>query len=276
MTLAGSNRLRPSRSHLRRWLSAVGVAVLGFLSQALLFVSLATTVLIVGLSRRAWHRLVWIEVNRSLRSVAVHSLGTAVATGILVGFALVSQAVYWLGATGQTGLIGSVIAVVLVREIVPILTGLIVFGRSGTATLIELGEARTRGWLRLYELQGLDPLTLLVLPRVLGFSIGSFCLASVLLFTTLVTGYLFAHALGLIGYSIWDFADIVTRALQDEDFIVPPLKCLAIGYLVALACCATGLSRRHETDELQRLVPRGFVRSALAIFVVNGIFDLAV
>jgi phospholipid/cholesterol/gamma-HCH transport system permease protein len=149
-----------------------------------------------------------------------------------------------------------------------------VFGRSGTATLIELGEAQTKGWLRVLEIQGVDPLVLLVLPRAFGFAIGAFCLATVLLLTTLATGYLLAHALGLVAYSMWDFADLVVRAMKVQDFIFPPLKCITIGFVVALACCATGLGRRDESDELQRLVPRGFVRSALAILVVNSLFDL--
>jgi phospholipid/cholesterol/gamma-HCH transport system permease protein len=66
----------------------------------------------------------------------------------------------------------------------------------------------------------------------------------------------------------------VLRAMKVEDFILPPLKCITIGFAVALACCATGLGRRDEADALQRLVPRGFVRSALAILVVNSVFDL--
>jgi phospholipid/cholesterol/gamma-HCH transport system permease protein len=278
MTLAGSTRtpLRPSRSRLRRVLSAFGTPMVSLCRQTLLFASLSLTVTMAGLRRGYWRRMVWIEVDRSLRDVAVRSLGTVMVTGILVGFALVSQGIYWLGVTGQTGLIGPILVVVLVREIAPIVVGLIVFGRSGTATLIELGEARPRGWLRLYELQGLDPLILLVLPRVVAFAIGSFCLATVLLFTTLVTGYLFGHALGLIGYSIWEFGDIVTRALDNADFVVPPLKCLTIGALVALTCCATGLSRHDQTDGLQHLVPRGFVRAALVILVVNGLFDLVI
>jgi phospholipid/cholesterol/gamma-HCH transport system permease protein len=209
-----------------------------------------------------------------LHEVAVGSLPTAVATGLLVGFALVSQAVYWLAQTGTTGLVGQVIVILLIREFVPILVGLIVFGRSGTTTLIELGEAQTKGWLRLLEIQGLDPLALLVLPRAFGFALGAFCLATVLLLATLSTGYLVAHGLGLVAYSIWDFADLVLRAMKVEDFIFPPLKCITIGFAVALACCATGLGRRDEADELQRLVPRGFVRSALAILVVNSVFDL--
>jgi phospholipid/cholesterol/gamma-HCH transport system permease protein len=66
----------------------------------------------------------------------------------------------------------------------------------------------------------------------------------------------------------------VLRATKVGDFIFPPLKCITIGFLVALACCATGLARRDESDELKLLVPRGFVRSALAILVVNSLFDL--
>jgi phospholipid/cholesterol/gamma-HCH transport system permease protein len=267
-------RRAPSRFWLRRLLAGLGRSTLVSTQLLLLYLSLAATVLVVALRRGTWQGPVRIEFRRVLYEVAVRSLATTVTTGLLIGFALVSEAVYWLAQTGTTGLVGPVIVVLLVRELTPVLVGLIVFGRSGTATLIELGEAQTRGWLRLFEIQGLDPLVLLVMPRALGFAIGAFCLATVLLLSTLFTGYLVAHALGLIAYSIWDFADLVLRALTAQDFIFPPLKCVIIGFVVALACCATGLGRRDDADELQRLVPRGFVRSALAILVVNSLFDL--
>jgi phospholipid/cholesterol/gamma-HCH transport system permease protein len=259
---------------LRRAMATLGAVTILTTHRLLLYLSLAATVLIVAMRRGTWQKPVRVEFKRILHEVAVRSLPTTVATGLLVGFALVSQAVYWLAQTGTTALVGPVIVVLLIREFVPILVGLIVFGRSGTTTLIELGEAQTRGWLRLFELQGLDPLVLLVLPRALGFALGAFCLATVLLLSTLLTGYLVAHALGLVAYSIWDFSDLVLRAMTVQDFIFPPLKCIVIGFAVALACCATGLARRDEADELQRLVPRGFVRSALAILVVNSVFDL--
>jgi phospholipid/cholesterol/gamma-HCH transport system permease protein len=271
-----ANRGNASPSRLRSVLASVGGGTIVGTHRLLIYLSLAATVLVVALRRGTWQGPVRVEFRRVLSEVAVRSLATTAATGLLVGFALVSQAVYWLAQTGTTGLVGPVIVVLLVREFVPILVGLILFGRSGTATLIELGEAQTRGWLRLFEIQGLDPLVMLILPRVLGFALGAFCVATVLLLSTLMTGYLMAYALGLVAYSIWDFIDLVLRAMQITDFIVPPIKCITIGFAVALACCATGLGRRDEADELQRLVPRGFVRSALAIFVVNGIFDLAV
>jgi len=274
MTIRGAERHELPR--IRRVLAAVGRRTILAVHRLLVYLSLAATVIAVALRRGTWQEPVRVELRRVLNEVAVRSLPTTAATGLLVGFALVSQAVYWLAQTGTTGLIGPVIVVLMVREFVPILVGLILFGRSGTATLIELGEARTRGWLRLFELQGLDPLAMLVLPRVLGFALGAFCVATVLLLSTLLTGYLMAYTLSLVAYSIWDFTDLVLRAMTIKDFVFPPLKCITIGFAVALTCCATGLGRRDEADELQRLVPRGFVRSALAIFVVNGIFDLAV
>ncbi|MFO1161980.1 MAG: ABC transporter permease [Reyranellaceae bacterium] len=259
---------------VRRGLAMLGGATILAIHRLLLYLSLAATVVVVALRRSTWQRPVRVEFKRVLNEVTVRSLPTTVATGLLVGFALVSQAVYWLAQTGTTGLVGPVIVVLLVREFVPILVGLILFGRTGTATLIELGEARARGWLRLLELQGLDPLMLLIVPRAFGFAVGAFCLATVLLVSTLATGYLISNGLGLITFSIWDFSDLVLRSMKTYDFIKPPLKCIVIGFVVALACCSTGLARRDEADELQRLVPRGFVRSALAIFAVNTLFDL--
>jgi phospholipid/cholesterol/gamma-HCH transport system permease protein len=272
--IARAERRGSSPGWLRRAVGALGSAVIDGVAEVLRSAALAATVVVMATRRSAWRGPVWAEHKRMLHEVAVNALPTTIATGILVGFALVSQAVYWLAATGTTGLIGPVIVVLLVREFTPVLVGLILFGRTGTATLIELSEAKSRGWQRLIEMQGLDPLVMLVLPRAFGFALGAFCLATVLLATTLVTGYLVAHGLGLIAFSIWDFGDIVIRGLTVDDFIFPPLKCVVIGFVVALSCCATGLARRRGPDDLARILPRGFVRSALAILVVNTAFDL--
>ena len=169
--IARAQRYDP-RPWPRRVLAAFGTATISGTSRLLLFISFATTVAVVALRRETWRGPVWLEFKRVLHEVAVRSLLTTVVTGMLVAFALVTQAVYWLAQTGTTGLIGPVIVILLIRELVPILVGLIVFGRSGTATLIELGEAQPKGWLRLLEIQGLDPLALLVLPRAVAFAVG--------------------------------------------------------------------------------------------------------
>jgi phospholipid/cholesterol/gamma-HCH transport system permease protein len=266
---------RLSRQPVRRRLAVVGAATLDWLRGALTFTAFAATVLLYAARGSVWRRPVRTELRRALHGVAVQSLATTIVAGVLLGFALVTQAAYWLAATGQTGLIGTIIVLVLVREISPILVGLVVFGRSGTATLIELGEARPKGWLRLMEMQGLDPVACLVVPRAVAYAVGAFCLSTVLVATTLLSGYLVAHAIGLVAYSLWDFGGNFLRAMNPMDFVLPPLKSITIGFFVGVVCCATGLGRADESDELQRVVPRGFVRAALAILLANGLFDLA-
>jgi phospholipid/cholesterol/gamma-HCH transport system permease protein len=215
-----------------------------------------------------------MALRHTLHRVAVQSLVTTLGAGVLLGIGLVVQVVYWLDTAGQSQLVGTIVVRLLVREIAPIVVGLIILGRVGTGVLIDLGEARPRGWLRQLERQGIDPVALLVMPRMVGFAVGAFCLGTVLLVSTLISGYLAASALGLIAIPIWQFGQNFLMAMDISDFVVPPLKCVAIGMAVAIVCCATALARADESYELQHLVQHGFVRSALAILVVNGAFDL--
>ena len=262
------------RARLGRLLAASGAATLRWLGVMLDVAALAATVVVAALHGDTWRRPVRAAFVHALHRVAVRALVTTAATGVLLGATVMTQVFRLLEATGQMAMVGTVVVLVLVRETTPIVVGLIVFGRIGMATLIDLGEARPRGWLRQLERQGVDPLALLVMPRVLGFAVGAFCLGTVLLASTLFSGYIAASALGMIGYSIWEFAGVVLRAMTPADFIVPPIKCLAIGFAVALVCCVTALARADDSDELQQLLPRGFVRAALAIILINGVLDL--
>ena len=264
----------PAPEWLGQKLAAVGAATRRWFTTLVEFAAFAATVVALGLRRDSWRLPVRATFRHAVHDLAVRSVGTTLATGVLLGFALATQAVYWLEATGQTGLIGRIIVFTLIREIAPIVVGLIVFGRVGTSILIELAEARPKGWLQKIERLGMDPVVLLVMPRVLGSAIGAFCLAVILVFSSLASGFLVARTLGIIAYSIWDFAETVLRAMSVLDFVVPSTKCLLIGFAVTLVCCATGLARRDESQELQRVVRSGFVRAALAILLVNGLFDL--
>ena len=259
----------------RRALGALGTAVIGGTHRLLLFLSFAATVLMVAMRRGAWHGPVWIEFKRVLHEVAVRSLPTTVATGMLVGFALVTQAVYWLEQTGTQGLVGPIIVVILIREFTPILIGLILFGRSGTATLIELGEAQTRGWLRLFELQGLDPLVHARAAARLRLRAGR-----------LLPGHGTAglHPRHGLPRGLRAGAGRPTRSGISPTSCCAPRRSATSSSRRSNAspsaswwrspAAPPASARRDESDELKLLVPRGFVRSALAILVVNSLFDL--
>jgi phospholipid/cholesterol/gamma-HCH transport system permease protein len=262
------------RQRIGRLLAGIGAATLRRADALLVFAAFSATVVAAALRRDSWRRPVRMALRGALHRVAVQSLVTALGAGMLLGLGLVVQVAYWLDTAGQSQLVGTIVVRVLVREIAPIVVGLIILGRVGTGVLIDLGEARPRGWLRQLERQGIDPVALLVMPRMVGFAIGAFCLGTVLLVSTLTSGYLVASALGLVTVPVWQFGQNFLMAMDVTDFVIPPVKCVAIGMAVAVVCCATALARADESDELQNLVQRGFVRSALAILVVNSAFDL--
>ena len=263
-------------SRFGRLLAATGAYVLRRIEAALVFAAFTATVMAAALRRESWRRPVRAVFYDSLHRVALDSALTTIGTGIVLGFVLVAQVVYWLETAGQSQLVGAIVERSLVREIAPVVVGFIIFGRAGTRILIDLGEARPRGWLRHLERQGIDPIALLVMPRMTAYAIGAFCLSTMLLVSTLVTGYVMASALGLVTFPIWQFGQNVMRAMDFADFVVPPVKSVIIGALVALVCCATALTRATAGSEVQRLVARGFVRVAMVILFVSAVFDLAV
>lgn len=86
---------------------------------------------------------------------------------------VVSQAAYWLGYAGMAQMTGSILVSVLVREIAPILVGIILMGRSGMLSLTEIGMMVLGGEVRGLQARGIDPFLALVMPRTFAFTVGA-------------------------------------------------------------------------------------------------------
>lgn len=221
-----------------------------------------------------WRRTVRAEFRRCLRQALAGGLGTTLATAALVGLGIVYQALYWLGVAGQQGLAGSILVAVLVREVAPVLVGLVLLGRSGMVTVVEFGEVAATGQTRILEGQGLDLFQLLVLPRTLAYAVAGFTLGVLFLAMALATGHLAAALLGAVSGSGGEFLANLVGALDRRDFALLPLKLLLIGALVALTAAVTGLSSTpHEKPE--HLLPRGFVRGVLAVLTTSAALSAA-
>src|SRR5262249_30300098 len=171
-----------------------------------------------------WRRTVRHEFRRALRQAIAGGLSTVLITATLIGVLMVYQALYWLGAAGQEGLIGPILVTVLVREIAPVLIGLILLGRSGMVVLSEIGRLGMGGHLRALEAQGLDTFNLLVLPRACAFAIAAFTLGILFILAALVTGFVAGSLLHAVQISIWTFFDRVLLSLHVRDFIIVPTK----------------------------------------------------
>ena len=258
----------------RHVLAVVGRVVHGRAAFVLMLAALSWGVLLDAWHPRSWRRPVCSEFLRALRQSAGGGLATALIMAGLTGLALVSQALYWLGLAGQQELEGSLLVTVLVRELTPLLIGMVLLGRSGTVTVAELGLLQLGGQVRMLIAQGIDPTLLLVLPRTMAYAVASFTLGVLFIVSALVVGFVGSSLLGAVHDSLWLFLDHVLSAMRASDFAIFPAKMLFIGALVSLTACLTGLTA-GPGDDTGGLQPRGFVRGVLAIMLTSLIFSLA-
>lgn len=221
----------------------------------------------------SWRRTVRYEFGVTLNSVVGGGLIATLFSGTLTGVAAVSQTIYWLGLAGLAKMTGSILINVVIREIAPILVGILLLGRNGMLSVTELGLLTTGGQVRSMQAQGLDPFLLLVMPRTLAFTLGGFTLGILFSFAALLTGYVISRISGVITNPVWTFFYDVVVAMSPADYLIIPLKFITVGFVVGLGGCLTGLTATNE-DNLRTLLPRGFSRGLLIVMAVSVLFSL--
>ena len=168
---------------------------------------------------------------------------------------------------------GSILINIVVREIAPILVGVLLLGRNGMLSTTELGLLAMNGEVRSMQAMGIDPFLLLVMPRTLAFTVGGFTLGILFSFAALITGYIISRVSGVITASVWTFFNNVTSAISPSDYVAIPLKFIAVGFVVGLGACLTGLTATNQ-DTLRSILPRSFSRGMLIVMVVSVVFSL--
>jgi phospholipid/cholesterol/gamma-HCH transport system permease protein len=147
------------------------------------------TVLCVCVQPRYWVRTVRNAFARQVLATGVEPLWFVGAVAVFVGISVVVQLTFWVGEAGQSQLLGPLLVAVVARELGPVLINLVVIVRNGSAMTTELGVLKINGEVRALEAQGSDPFLQLVMPRVLGTAVSTFCLTIVFILVAFASGY---------------------------------------------------------------------------------------
>lgn len=265
---------RPEPRPVRRLLGAVGDGVIVMLRWPCFVAAIGFAVCGAAVTPSSWRRPVRQEFQRMMRIAGTRAVPATIGASVLVGVAMVFQALYWLGAAGQDQLVGSVLTGVLVRELAPVVVGLMLAGRAGTLTLIELGTVRGSHRYAALEAAGIDPLQFLVMPRVLASALACVSLTILFVAGALISGWLASFLAASPNVGLLSFLDDVVRAMGASDFLLLPVKGILIGAVVALICCAAALGAPDLARTPTRLIPRGFAYAILGAFVASGTVSL--
>jgi phospholipid/cholesterol/gamma-HCH transport system permease protein len=250
-------------------LAAIGLWTIELWRQPVHFLSDAVAVIWQARRPITWRRPIRAEFMRQCYEVGTRALPFIVVSGIFVGFGIIAQALHWLKVFGGTALFGGFLSVVLVREIAPVLVGLIVIGRSGSVIVAELGTMKAQGQVHMLDAQGIDPFLYLVVPRVLALSICMFCLTVAFVAVALVAGFVLGTLVDMIKFNFFDFIDRALGSMDRKEYLLLTAKTLTIGFVVALISCKTAMALRGSAADVLDILPRSFAKCVLATLVIS-------
>ena len=236
---------------------------------AFALITLGVIVQKFGVARSVVQPRVRQEITRSGSAL----MPLFIFVSLALGFVVVGQTVSTLASYGQTGYLGSTMVIVIVRELGPLLTAMLVLARVGTANVIELGTARALGEVEALEAMGIDPVHYLIVPRVVGMSLGIFSLTIYLILGALASGYLFAF-LQDVPLTPGDYLNEIAGALGWMDFVLLALKTLAYGFFIAIVTCYHGLAQPLRLEDVSRVAVRAVTQGVVVCVLIDAIFIL--
>lgn len=220
---------------------------------------------------RTAFRLWWRSVANQVRFTAADAIPFVGTVAIAVGgIVIVEASAQAIKFGGLSDTLGRLLASVIVRELGPMLTAILVIGRSGTAIAAELAACRVYGEIDALEAMGVNPLHYFVLPRILGVGISVAALTLLFDAATLTSGLLAAKLIQKI--SLQDYLGSLARAMRPWDIIEVTLKGAISGAGVAALCTFEGLRAGRAPTEIPQAVTRAVVDSLLFVVALAGIF----
>ncbi len=202
---------------------------------------------------------------RQLYFTGIESLMLVLLIGIAVGAIIVSQLHYTFGQSGAETL--RLLATLLLSELAPLLTALILIARSSSAMASELAAMRVSNEIWMLQQFGINPHHYLMLPRVTGMMLASFILAVYLAAAAMLTA-----ALMTAGPNAFNELRLLADSLALGNMLQGLCKTALFGVVIAAIACRAGFRAGHAMTDIPRASSSAVVSSLLAVFVIDALW----
>lgn len=208
----------------------------------------------------------WRLLRPQLYEVGVRSMPVIVFTGLFVGMVLAVQSIPQFEAVGRAAWSGAIINLSVVKELGPVLAGVMIAGRVGGALAAGLGTMKVTEQIDALRAMGADPVRHLVVPRFLACFLLIPFLTVYCDFVGIVGGYGVAWGFGVDAHEYWmHSADVI----ENFDIFAGLLKSAFFGAAIALISCFKGFQSRQGAEGVGRAATEAFVVSFMAILILD-------
>jgi len=214
----------------------------------------------------------WKDVWRICEQVGADALPIVALISFLLGMILAFQSAVPMKRFGAEIFVADLIGLSMLRELGPLMTAILLAGRSGAAFAAEIGTMRVNQEVDALTTMGLSPVRFLVTPRIIA----------ALLMTPLLT--LFSGMVGLLGGALTmqsfsiplvTFLKEVDSAVTMTDFLAGFVKSFVFAVLVAGIGCLRGLQTKAGASAVGDAATRAVVTGIILLVVVDGLFAVA-
>ena len=183
------------------------------------------------------------------------------------GGVVILQSTSQLNLLGGGDMIGKLLVILVVRELAPLMTALVVIARSGTAVASEVGNMRANREIETLESIGINPLSFIVFPRLVGGIVSVVCLSIYFVMISLIGGFVITRLIQDMSFRF--YLDSLTQAVAFEDLWLFLLKNTFSGMIIFVICCYQGLSVKRSPTEVPVATTQAVVKSILYVVCFN-------
>ncbi len=219
---------------MQNFLERIGERTLGILEET----GRTTSLLVVVLFHMLQPPYRLYPIVRQIYFIGARSLTLILFSGLTIGMVLGLQFYNILERFGAVDLLGSGVALSVIRELGPVMTALMVVGRAGSSITAELGIMRITEQVDALECMAISPDKYLVAPKVVAGLISVPLLTSIFDFVAMFGGYFVGVV--MFGVAEGSYMNGMIDAVQWEDVRLGLVKSIIFGGLVTLICCAKG------------------------------------
>jgi phospholipid/cholesterol/gamma-HCH transport system permease protein len=216
-------------------------------------------------------RVRWKDAFLVAETTGVNALPIIALVSFLVGLIMGFQAVIPMRQFGAEIFVADLVGLAILRELGPLMTAIVLTGRSGSAFAAELGTMKVNEEIDALNTMGLDPVRFLVVSRVVA----------ALAMTPLLT--VFADLIGVIGgslvlrslgYPFVTYFNQVLSAVSYTDFLSGLVKSLVFGIMIAGIGCLRGLQTKIGATAVGESATRAVVSGIILIVIIDGVFSV--
>ena len=207
------------------------------------------------------------DVVEQFDSIGIGSLTVVLLTGFFTGAVLALQSGVTLDQFGARPFVGRLVSASMIKELGPVLTGLMLAGRIGSGIAAELGSMVVTDQINALRALGTDPVRKLVVPRVLAGFFMTPVLTVIADTVGILGGWIVAvYQLGVASSLYWTS---ITDALYLQDAWMGIIKPFILGYVIVTIGCYVGLATRGGTQGVGRSTTNAVVAASVAVIAVD-------